>query len=428
MPKRILSLLISLTVFPLAIYSVARFYEPPLGSTTFWWIIQFLVITIFLIARFTYFKDENKNHFLFLNLYLIWVSLSLIRGIFVAENYWDYKALISNTFRLFIPLIAYIVTDNERLQSILTYFVKYAFPIAPIFLLPLSIGSWGWYLFPFSFLMLFFPLLKVHWKLILVFISLIGIAGDITSRSIVVKYSVPLLLLLLYYLRHFMASEKLISFFYKIFFIAPIVLFLLAATGIFNVLDMKEYIKGDYETEIVNSDGQVIKSDIRDDSRTFIYEEVLASALKYNYWFLGRTPARGNETIAFATVGEETTGRKERLKNEANIPNVFTWLGIVGVILYFLVFYKASSLAISQSNNIYIKLTGLFVAFRWMYAWLEDPFIFDMNSFTIWIMIGACLSQSFRRMDNMEIKLWVRGIFDKKYQFIYWKYALNKLK
>ena len=149
----------------------------------------------------------------------------------MAEIYWDYKAVISNTFILFIPLIAYIVTDNERLQSLLSYFVKYALPIAPIFLLPLSIGSWGWYFFPVSFLMLFFPLLKLHWKLILISISLIGIAGDITVRSLIVKYGVPILLLLFFYFRNVIASELFIKYAQKFFFIAPVVFFILAEIG-----------------------------------------------------------------------------------------------------------------------------------------------------------------------------------------------------
>ena len=427
MYKNILSILISITVLPIAIYSVDRFYEPPLGSTAFWWVIQFIVITVFLAARFIYFRKENKRYFQFLNLYLIWVSFSLVRGIFVAEIYWDYKAVISNSFILFIPLIAYTVTDNARLQSIFSYFVKYTLPVAPVFLIPLSLGSWGWSLFPVSFLMLFFPLLRIHWKLIFFVITLIGIASDITVRSNVIKYGVPVLLLLFYYFRNIITSELFIKIAHKIFFMAPVIFFILAISGIFNVLNFKEYTKLSYTPETKNEQGNIInEQDIAQDSRTFIYKEVLNSALKYNYWFLGRTPARGNETVEFATHGEEVTGRKERLSNEANIPNIFTWMGVVGVFLYFLVFYNASSLAIFQSNNIYSKLTGLFVAFRWMYAWVEDYYWFDMNNLVIWIMIGTCLSQSFRRMNDLEVKLWVRGIFDKKYKYIYGQYSLEK--
>ena len=145
---------------------------------------------------------------------------------------------------------------------------------------------------------------------------------------------------------------------------------------------------------------------------------------KYNYWILGRSPARGNETTVFADKAE-ITGREERLRNEANIPNIFTWTGTIGVLLIFFIFYRASWLAINRSSNIYIKLIGLFVAFRWLYAWIEDYYAFDINTFTVWFMIGICFSESFRNMNNSEVKLWIRGIFAKKYQTAYLDYAKN---
>jgi hypothetical protein len=120
---------------------------------------------------------------------------------------------------------------------------------------------------------------------------------------------------------------------------------------------------------------------------------------------LGRSLSRGNETVAFAKFFEEISGRNERYKNEANVPNVFTWMGIIGVVLYFLIFYKATSLSIYKSNNIYSKILGLFMATRWAYAWAEDYFSFGMSDYTIWLMIGVCMSESFRKMNNLEVKL-----------------------
>jgi len=189
------------------------------------------------------------------------------------------------------------------------------------------------------------------------------------------------------------------------------------STGVHQELGFEagfEYIKGDFDDYKVNSEGEIVQG-IATDSRTFIYQEVLQSAKKYNYWLLGRSPARGNETFAFAEFTEQITGRNERFRNEANVPNVFTWMGIVGVIFYFSVFIKSSYLAINRSRNIFSKLIGVFVAFRWTWAWIEDAALFDMNNFVIWLLIGICLSNSFRKMNNAEVILWARGIFDAKY-------------
>lgn len=141
---------------------------------------------------------------------------------------------------------------------------------------------------------------------------------------------------------------------------------------------------------------------------------------------LGRSPARGNETDHFAEFNEEITGRPERLRNEVGILNVFTWTGVIGTVLFFLVFFKASHISIYRSNNIYSKLIGLYVAFRWAYAWVEDAQAFDMNSCLIWLMIGLSMSSSFRQMSEAEVKLWLWGIFNQKHLLKY-RYYRNLL-
>ena len=129
----------------------------------------------------------------------------------------------------------------------------------------------------------------------------------------------------------------------------------------------------------------------------------------------GRTPARGNDSEFFGAIEYELTGRDERLGNEVGVLNVFTWLGIVGVLLYLLVFFRASYLAINLSNNIYAKMLGVYVSFRWLYSWVEDINNFSLNYFMLWLMIGLCFSHSFRAMTNYEVTIWIRSVFDYRY-------------
>jgi len=418
MDKNIIAKLISFTVLPISIFSLQQFSSTPIGNTVLWWLIEAAILIVFLVGYFMFFEIENKRHFQVVNLFLIWVVFSLIRGIFMAENYWDYKMLIVRTFDLLILIIAYTTSNKERLQAILSFFIKYALPFA--LLVALYLGQFtikGLFLFPVSFLILFYSNLKVQWKVILMIFMMLVIIDGIAfgARSFIIKFGVPLVLLLLYFSRHFIAFNKIVKSAYLVLIVAPWLLLVLGVSGIFNVFKIDQYLKIDYVAETTTTEGVVKTQHITDDSRTFIYSEVLRSAQKYNYWILGRSPARGNETVAFAKFFEEISGRNERYRNEANVPNIFTWMGIIGVVLYFLVFYKASTLAIYRSNNIYSKLLGLFVAFRWAYAWVEDPSNFGMNDFTIWLMVGVCLSVSFRKMNNLEVKLWVRGIFENKY-------------
>jgi len=196
----------------------------------------------------------------------------------------------------------------------------------------------------------------------------------------------------------------------------PLLLFALGATDVFNVFNIKSYVEGDYrykEKHCYEGFEGFRETDLRDDTRTFIYREVLQSAQKYNTWWIGRSPARGNETEHFSAVSE-ITGREERWGNEVGILNIFTWTGIIGVILYGLVFYWASYLAVSQSKNIFSKMLGIFIAFHWAYTWVENINYFTLTTFFLWIMIGVCFSKSFREMSNDEIRFWVQGIFCKQ--------------
>jgi len=95
-------------------------------------------------------------------------------------------------------------------------------------------------------------------------------------------------------------------------------------------------------------------------------------------------------------------------------------------ILYFLIFVKAAHLSIYKSNNFFIKVVGLYVSFRWMYAWIEDFREFDFSTMFVWICLGMCFSESFRKLNDREIYYWVQGFFDKKYRIIYIKSQLIK--
>jgi hypothetical protein len=186
----------------------------------------------------------------------------------------------------------------------------------------------------------------------------------------------------------------------------------LGVLGTFNIFNPN----GDKHKAVIDKkrdfNGNLIEDDLMADTRTFLYVDVLATANKYNTWVFGRSPARGNISDAFGEA--DMNKRNERNSNEVSILNYFTWLGIVGVLLIFILFYQASYLAVNQSNNIFSKIIGLFIAFRWSYGWVEDINNFYIQYLFLWLFIGFCFSESFRQMTNAEMKYWVRSIFEKK--------------
>jgi hypothetical protein len=236
----------------------------------------------------------------------------------------------------------------------------------------------------------------------------------IENRSNTIKIIVPFVLLLIYYLR-LLINLKFLEFLRLLFFIIPLVFFTLGVLNIFNVFKMDEYMnKYNISVTNKNSKGDIIETDLTDDTRSPLYEEVLQNAKKFDSWILGRSPAHGNESGIFANSIFEVTKSNERSSNEAAILNAFTWTGTIGVLLYMLVFFLASFLALNRSKNIFSKMLGLYIAFRWFFAWIEDYQSFFINYFFLWILIGFCFSRSFRNMDDKEMKQWINFFPSKK--------------
>ncbi len=417
--RHFVSISLPYTIVLIAFFTIVGLYRPgfPLLSlfdiTAISWFFSFFILIVFFYSRIFFFDDVNKKNLLVIKIYLIWMLICIVRGFFAAENYWDWKGLTSNSLSILLPVMAYAATNKVIVQSLLSSYIKYGLPLFIILSVLMITDAYGRYLMPISFLLLFLPVLSKRQRIVLLLFTAIVFFANIHARSNIIKFGVPFILLLIYYWQD-RVSIKVLEGIRLILIILPFVLFLLGASGIFNVFKMNEYL-GDFTIEGTDFDGEVRELGVTDDNRTFLYFEVINSAIINDYWVFGRTPARGNDSAFFGDEEYELTGRDERLGNEFGIANVFTWTGIVGVILYLLIFYRASYLAINKSNNIFAKMIGVYVAFRWSYSWVEDINNFSLNYFMLFIMIGLCISHSFRIMSNYEVTIWARGIFDKRY-------------
>ena len=380
-----------------------------IGNTTIWWIVNSLILIVYFLSKKYFFYKNNRKAFSWVTVYICLNVLNIIKGCFIAETYWDWKGLANNTFSLLLPLVSYIASNLLAARKMLHSYIHLILPLFIIFIFITQKDGWGLFLMPISFLLLFFSVIPSNWKILIILISIFVMTVDLGARSSVIKFGVPLLFVLLYYCKFF--NLKIILEFIRIgCFIIPVALFCMAVFSNIDVFHLSQFVTGN--KEIIVKTHANPQENLTADTRTFLYQEVLQSAAKNNYWWFGRSPARGNETRAFADL-HYITGRFERLSNEVGILNVFTWTGIIGVILYFMVFYKASYLALNQSNNTFSKMLGLYVAFRWIWAWVEDTQNFSLNYFMIWFMIGLCCSREFRMMNDVQIKYWIQSIFRK---------------
>ena len=235
-------------------------------------------------------------------------------------------------------------------------------------------------------------------------------SASIDARSNVIRALIAICIGILYYWRHYIKTYlKILQFCIPLI---PIILLLLAASQTFNIFKINEYL-GKY-TLTQKENGEIKEIDLGADTRTLLYQEVITSAIKNHHIIWGCTPARGYESRFFVSDSYENRNKQirigERHGTEVSVLNIFLYTGLIGVILYFLIFYYGSYLAIFKSKNIYIKLIGLFIAFRWCYGWIEDFNQFDINYAMLWMFISICFSSEFREMTNTEFKNWLQNI------------------
>jgi hypothetical protein len=413
-PKQLLILTFLLITIP----SVFPWSTLPqfMGNTTVMWILFSCFLFLILKIKNTQFNFENNKIIIPIKLYLIWNIVCIIRGAFIAEDYWEWKNLTSTGMTLLLPLTIYISTNKLLLQQLTSYWLRYALPAFFIFLPFLYSDAVGRYLIPIMFLLLFLPVLPNKWKFIILFFTIIVFIAGLEARSNVIKFSIALLFGLSFYFRKFLNSN-LFKFAGSVFLFLPFLLLFLAITDTFNVFKMDEYIKGDYTISPTNT-GETDEQSLTADTRTGLYGEVIGSAIENNYVVWGRTPARGYTSESMGEFINDVlkTDKSERSGSEVSILNIFTYTGIVGVVLYFFVFFEATFLAIFRSNNFFMQIVGLFVAFRWTYAFVEDFTDFDLSYIFLWFLIGMCYSKEFRRMNNNEFIHWVKGIVDKQFR------------
>lgn len=417
------------TILLLAIISINPYSKLRITVTTFWWLLEVLILLMFycVLPYITQNKKKINKVTLLVNLYLIYNLVNIVRGLFVADIYWDYKALFNNGLALLLPIVSLVFVNVNSVGLVLKFYIKYTLPLILFFFIFISSGAVGFYLVPISFLALFLPIIKKEWKYIVIGLSFFVIFLDFGARSNVVKFIVPMLFSSLYIFRKWI-TKIIYQVLRNILFVLPFLLFFLAVFSDFNVFKIGEYADGSLKQQKTSSvSGEVIEEDLAADTRSIIYIEVLNTAEKYDTWMFGRSPAKGNETEAFSSLSD-LTGKSERYGNEVAILNVFTWTGVVGVFLYFLVFYHASFLSINRSNNTYSKIIGLYLAFRWCYAWVEDINYFTLTTYTLWMIVGISLSPSFRKMNDKEVKLWINSIFYKKIELKYRMYKAFKRK
>lgn len=361
-------------------------------------------------------KTIEKFDRQWLLIYLFYCLIGIVRGVgqcFIFDNnYWIWKALISTVFILCVPFLIYLFSEPNIVRVVLVKWYKWAFWL---FILSIPFFHGGAYTFVYNYyllLMCFMALMPKRYKIFCAILFALMLFSDFTARSQVMRSGVVLLFAVGFVFHRFLAS-----YFYRIihwlFYVIPLTLVVLGVLGVFNFFEFIESNEGKYVVETQNRAlGKTEDVDLAGDTRSFLYEEVIKSAVRNNYIWFGRSPARGNDSESFGTFSAEElkTGLYERQNNELCHSNIFTWLGLVGLIIYGLFYLRASWLAVYRSKSVVMKFLGCWVAFNWAFGWIENTTGFDTLNIFLWMTISMCMSIKFRKMSDQEMTLWVKSL------------------
>ncbi|MFR7496073.1 MAG: hypothetical protein ACLUVZ_02440 [Bacteroides stercoris] len=377
------------------------------------WIVSFAFYYLCFILKSPKAYTNNK----LLTVYLIYLSIEIIRGIFIADGYWEYKNLITGALALLMPSMLLIFESPYISGAILNRWFKIGLPLYIVaLLLDLALGASHLYL---GFVLVwgcFIPIItNKKYKIIFLFLLLLMITGALDDRAQAIKATLALIFTCLLYFKVFLKNWvlKTITIF---FFLCPAILIFLGIIGKYNFFE-------EGITPIVNLIGvSSDKSDIAQaDTRTFIYVDVIKSSMDNNYIFLGNTPARGNRSSIYdlniIDVSLDVTKKGERHYNELCHLNVYTWIGLIGLVFYSLFYIRAAYLAVFKSKSLYMQILGCFIAFKWMFGWIEDINLFNIQNISIWMAIAICSSSHFLQMSNKQFKYWLNNLFNQHYKY-----------
>lgn len=400
----------SLTYFPyIAIFTIIWGNHLALKITIPYFIISipFILSTIYLIGSSLIYFIDNKDRLLkkqrlqsivYISI-LIYTVYTFVKLFFV-ESQQDF---LRNT--LYIIGAMYAVSgimylDNPLLlKNIHSKVLKY-YPYIFIFIyLPLmNMGSS--LVGILSFYIAMYPFLGYKRKWIAYF-ALIFVLSFPGQRMPLLQITVTIFLFLLFKY-NILKNRKVISIFCTLLFLFPIVAFTLAVTNKYNILAIEQ-----------NSNSFTYGSEnLVEDTRTLLYEESIHSAIENNYLIQGRTFGYGYDSFwQTKRVNDLHTNIVKQRNAEVFIINIFTWMGIIGIVIFAILFYWASQLAIKKSNNIYVRFIGILVTLQWIFCWIEYSLIFvNFNHIIMWTEIAICLSPYWRSLTNNEFKNKMRWI------------------
>ena len=243
------------------------------------------------------------------------------------------------------------------------------------------------------------PFLRTKYRIIIIVAVLITIFYDLNRRSILINNIVPFAIIALYY--SFLYKTAINKLLMALLIIMPILFFMLGAYGSFNIFKYMEDVS-DYS---INNEVRSLTTD----SRSGIYEDVLSEIDRRQayIWGLG---GNGKTPTSLIKHGYGDIYQFGRPGTESGMLNHIQYGGLLGFLSYGLLLIAAAFKA-SNSKNDFMRMLGIFIAFKFLYSFVEDKVTANAQTVYLFLWISMCYNKQFREMSNVQIKRYFRLIF-----------------
>lgn len=362
-------------------------------------IFIFHFILIVLIQKYVFLHRrylENNNRFLYIAniIYLVYFSYGMIKILFSNDRLeHTFSAIQCCSWFCFFGIIFLFQNTNLFFDYAKLWVHKIVIVLLFIYIPLVEPFHWEIGFVPAVFFLIFYDVWHLKERLILLLLILIPFFIE-GQRTQIIRNILILMIILFSYTPFF--KRKIINSINLICYVLPVVLLVLALIGKFNVFSDSSAIVGD--------DIQVSGENLSNDTRTFIYAEAIESSVKNNYVMFGRSPASGYDSFSFSIRYDSDKYYVQRI-SEVCVVNIYTWTGLLGLLILMFIYIYISFRCIKKSKNKYMKIIGLTISVSWIINWFANS-IYSVGIYhlVIFMIMGFSLKNDFLSYNDNEFK------------------------
>lgn len=369
------------------------------SGLTFWNLTTNIILNvIFILCLYTVSKHTyNQTKPLAKNLlfvYTILIFITLLRSFFELKSRDSMIFFSKFSGAAFMFMFVFVFQNLKNVSNFYRIYYKYAIPLFLILAYFMPAGAWGWLLTPIYLTLIFYKNIPRKYRIAIVVLFIMSFIDLDTRANLGRAMSFLGCWTLLVLNKEIPKFKSIVRIAGLTFFIIPIVLLFLGLSGRFNIFQY-----GDGTDDVMYAD-----------TRTLVYEETITSALNNDYVWYGRSFAHGYDSFFEVQFKDSWTADIAERYAEVCICNIFTWMGIIGIVIYTLIIFTAIYYALFKSKNIYMMIIGLLLSTRWIMNFIEDINNIDPLNISLFMLIAFCLNSRLLSMNNSEIMNTMKSI------------------